>query len=86
MAIYFSFLILFLPSICFSQTKMESPIPGDSKQMVIVLTDSVKSTKGVLVYFERQNDKNSWEKISDIIPTVVGRNGLGWGKGLNSID
>ncbi len=83
---YIAILILILTSVCFTQTKIESPIPRDSKQMLIVLTDSVKSTKGELFYFERQNNKSSWKKISNTIPIVLGRNGLGWGRGLNSID
>jgi len=83
---YFLTLILLSTSLCFTQTKIESPIPGNSKQIVLVLTDSITSTKGELVYFERQNDKGSWEKISSTIPIVLGRNGLGWGRGLNSID
>lgn len=86
MKTYFAILILVLTSVCFAQTVIESPIPWDSKQLVIVLTDSVKSAKGELIYFERQNDKSSWKKISNTVPIVLGRNGLGWGRGLNSID
>ncbi|RPI63556.1 MAG: hypothetical protein EHM44_04835 [Ignavibacteriales bacterium] len=83
---YFIILISLSTSICFAQTWNNSPIPNTSKQMVLVLTDSITSTNGELVYFERQNDKGSWKKISSTIPIVLGRNGLGWGRGLNSID
>jgi len=83
---YFLILISLSTSICFAQTWNNSPIPNTSKQMVLVLTDSITSTNGELVYFERQNDKSSWKKISSTIPIVLGRNGLGWGRGLNFID
>ncbi|MBE0550935.1 MAG: L,D-transpeptidase family protein [Ignavibacterium sp.] len=54
--------------------------------MILVLTDSITATKGNLVRFERSGDKNKWQQIEKMIPVVLGRNGLGWGKGLNEID
>lgn len=83
---YYSILILLYSSICFSQTANDSPIPKNSRQMILVLTDSITSTNGNLTYFERLDDKSTWVQISNTIPIVIGRNGLGWGRGLNSID
>ena len=83
---YFLVLILSLTSICFTQTTIDSPIPNNCKQMLLVITDSPTSTKGELVYFERESDDSPWQNISNTIPVVLGRNGLGWGNGLNSID
>ena len=83
---YYSIFILVHSSICFSQTTIDSPVPENSRQMILVLTDSVTSTNGNLVYFERQSAKSTWHQISNTIPVVIGRNGLGWGRGLNSID
>jgi len=83
---YFSIFVLLLTPIGFSQTDIKYPIPDNSKQMILVLTDSAISTKGKLIYFERQNAKSPWKKISDTIPVLLGRNGLGWGRGLNNID
>ena len=83
---YYPFLILLYSSICFSQTNIDSPVPKNCRQMILVLTDSIKSTDGNLLYFERESEKSQWHQISNIIPVVLGRNGLGWGRGLNSID
>jgi D-alanyl-D-alanine dipeptidase len=83
---YYLGLILLYSSIFFSQTTIDSPVPKNSKQMILVLTDSITSTNGNLVYFERPNDKSKWVQLSKTIPVVIGRNGLGWGRGLNSID
>ena len=83
---YFSIFILVYSSICFTQTTKDSPIPNNSRQMILVLTDSITSTKGNLFYFERESDRRTWNQISNTIHVVLGRNGLGWGRGLNSID
>lgn len=83
---YFTIIVLFFATACFSQTSSESPLPNDCKQMLLVLTDSTKSTKGQLVYFERTSSSSKWIKVSDTIPVVIGRAGLAWGIGLNSID
>ncbi len=83
---YFLIMFLSLTLNCFTQTKIDSPIPSNSKQMLLVISESSTSTKGKLVYYERDNDESPWQNISNIIPVVLGRNGLGWGQGLNSID
>lgn len=83
---YFLVLILFLTSNSFSQTLNYSAIPKNSRQMILVLTDSITSTTGNLLYFERPNDKSKWVEMSKTIPVVIGRNGLGWGRGLSSTD
>lgn len=83
---YYSILILLYTSICCSQTSNDSPIPEYSRQMILVLINSITSTSGNLIYFERKSDKSTWIQISKTIPVVIGRNGLGWGRGLNSID
>ena len=83
---YLIILNLFCSSISFSQTVYDLPLPESSLQMLLVLTDSTTSTTGNLAYFERQNNQSSWVQISNPIPVVLGRNGLGWGRGLNSID
>lgn len=64
------------------RTKETSAIPGPCNQLMLVLTDSEKATKGNLYCFERSNMK-SWIISEEIIPVVVGRSGLGWGSGLH---
>ena len=83
---YFLILILLSISLCYTQTTIDSPIPNNCKQMLLVITDSPMSTKGRLIYFERENDESPWQNVSNTIPVVLGRNGLAWGNGLNLID
>jgi len=78
----YSFILLFAP-LCLAQVS-NSPIPGDSRQMIMVITDSAKATKGYLYRFEKKNDR--WELAKEKIPVVLGRNGLAWGRGLHPID
>ncbi|NWF90834.1 MAG: L,D-transpeptidase family protein [Ignavibacteriaceae bacterium] len=78
---YLLILIIVLPS--YSQSN-NSPVPRESKQLIIVLTDSTSSTKGFLYRCDKKN--GTWKLISSKLPIVLGRNGLGWGRGLHQID
>ncbi len=74
---------VYLPGILVAQDS--SPIPADSEQLVIVVTDSVKSTKGMLYFYERESEASDWHSELNNIPVVLGRSGLGWGVGLNEV-
>jgi D-alanyl-D-alanine dipeptidase len=52
--------------------------------MIVVLTDSTTAAKGTLYYFNRSEGDSAWTLSSGKIPVVLGRNGLGWGKGLHN--
>ncbi len=56
-----------------------------STQLVLVLTDSTKATKGQLYCFERNRTGAHWQSDGRRIPVVLGRNGLAWGHGLHTI-
>lgn len=73
-------------SFSISQSLKSSPIPNDSHQMILVLTDSAVATKGYLYRYEKRNQNIDWQLVGEKIPIVLGRNGLGWGRGLNPID
>lgn len=79
-------LIIFSSDFCFSQTENASLIPQNTTQLICVQTDSITATAGKLFLYERNNNKNIWVQVGDEIPVVLGRNGLGWGKGLNPVD
>lgn len=79
------FLIFLLANpIGYAQIKNRSPIPSSSRQMIFVVTKSVEASKGFLLRFERADAKTEWKKTGDQIPVVLGRNGLGLGRGLHS--
>ena len=53
--------------------------------MILVITDSSKATKGNLYYFERDRSQTAWIRRYDKVAIALGRNGLGWGRGLHNI-
>jgi zinc D-Ala-D-Ala dipeptidase len=52
-----------------------------SSQMVVVTTKDWTSTDGALRRFERT--ERDWQQVGPAVSIVVGRSGLGWGRGLN---
>ncbi len=57
------------------------PIPADSRQLILVVTPEWGSTTGALRRFERSGDGAAWRAVGSAVEAVVGRNGLGWGRG-----
>lgn len=50
--------------------------------MLLVTTDAWSSTSGLLQRFER--DAETWRPVGGPVDVAVGRNGLGWGRGLHA--
>ncbi len=68
----------------FSQTNtVAAKADNYSRQMVVVTTEDWGRVAGFLQRFEGQNDETPWLAVGSPIPVVVGRNGLGWGRGLH---
>lgn len=76
------FILVFMISFSCNSMKEITVLPRESKQLIIVVTDSETTTKGSMYLFER-SDKG-WERTLDSIPVCVGKNGLAWGKGLHT--
>src|SRR5207249_9533376 len=57
-----------------------------SRQCVLVLTDNWASTTGVMHAFERAGATAIWKERGPGIAVVLGRNGLGQGRGLVRLD
>jgi len=55
---------------------------SQSSQMVVVTTKKWIATEGVLRRFERK--ERDWQQVGPSVPVVVGRSGLGWGRGLTN--
>jgi len=60
-----------------------TPIPFSSRQMILVITPSNDAHHGTLVRYEREDGKYEWSQMEQAIPAVVGKHGLGWGRGLH---
>jgi D-alanyl-D-alanine dipeptidase len=55
---------------------------SQSSQMVVVTTKDWTATEGWLRRFERR--ERDWQQIGPSVRVVVGRTGLGWGRGLTN--
>ncbi|MHB9027473.1 MAG: L,D-transpeptidase family protein, partial [Candidatus Latescibacterota bacterium] len=60
-------------------TFAESPL-SDSSQLLLVVTETDSSNQAALGMFTLEGD--SWKTL-DSWPVVIGKNGLGWGRGLH---
>ena len=58
-------------------------IPKESRQLLMVTTNSWSDKEGKLQRFEKI--ENSWSKVGRPISIILGRNGLGWGIGIHKI-
>lgn len=55
-------------------------LPEIHSQALLVLTEDWSSPKGTLSLMRRQD--GAWSQVGKVISVTVGRNGLGWGRGL----
>ena len=62
-----------------------SPIAKETRQLLVVRTKSWRVSTGTLDRYDR-DDGAPWRKTGDAIPVNVGRNGMGWGRGLHPGD
>ena len=54
---------------------------ANAQQLVLVTSADWNATTGELRRFEREGD--DWKQVGDAMPVTLGRNGSGWGLGLN---
>jgi hypothetical protein len=57
-----------------------------STQMIVVTTSDWNAVEGRLERYERGTPHEPWRPVSEPIPIVVGKNGLGWGIGVIASD
>lgn len=58
-------------------------VPSTTQQLLVVTTPDWPSSQGQLQRYLRQ--KANWQPLGRPVPVVVGKNGLGWGRGLFAI-
>src|SRR5688500_4941318 len=66
------------------QTDSNNSPLNDANQLVIVTTRDWNEVAGKMQCFERKNSNSRWRAVGGSFPVVVGRNGLGCGRGLHS--
>jgi D-alanyl-D-alanine dipeptidase len=57
---------------------------AQAQQLIVVTTRGWNEVPGTLVRYERKNVHASWLAVGTALPIVVGKNGLGWGRGVNA--
>ena len=64
-----------------------SPATGplhESRQLIVVTSDSWDETHATLRRYERATTSEAWQLLGGPIPVMLGRSGLAWGVGINS--
>lgn len=62
----------------------DTPVPADTRQMVLVTTGAWDAVDAVLQRYERDGAGQPWRAVGGPIPAAVGRSGLAWGAGLHN--
>ncbi|MHB8837643.1 MAG: L,D-transpeptidase family protein [Gemmatimonadaceae bacterium] len=61
------------------------PAPlANAQQLLVATTRGWNDVAGTLQRYERASTRAPWQKLGTAVPIVVGRNGLGWGRGVNA--
>jgi len=58
-------------------------VPSGSTQLILVTSNSWKDFEGTLQRFERACDRAPWNPVGTPAPVMLGRHGMGWGRGLH---
>lgn len=66
-------------------TSSQWDLPTTTRQLVVVTTSGWDSRFGRLRLLERREGQGRWIPLGGSVPVVVGRQGLGWGRGLNPL-
>jgi D-alanyl-D-alanine dipeptidase len=55
----------------------------ESRQLILVTTRGWDAVDGEMRLYERGSINDQWKPAGEMIPIVVGRNGMAWGRGLH---
>jgi D-alanyl-D-alanine dipeptidase len=58
-------------------------IPSETRQLIVVVTKDWQSPQAMLQRYEK--GKKGWMKVGKPFAVIVGKHGLGWGRGLHHI-
>jgi L,D-peptidoglycan transpeptidase YkuD (ErfK/YbiS/YcfS/YnhG family) len=60
-----------------------SPIPAESRQLLLVVSPDWNATKAELRRYTRVSLERPWTEDGEAVDVSIGRSGLGWGRGLH---
>ena len=61
-----------------------SPVPAESRQMILSVSATWDQTRALLQAFERPSPEAPWAPVDARIEASLGRTGLAWGQGLHA--
>jgi len=74
---------IFMQVVTTDKIKAKGPVPEDCHQLLLVITPRLSTSQGYLYRFTRTDTTHEWQPVDDSIPIILGRSGLGWGRGLH---
>ncbi len=72
------------PSAARAQAAAQAPPVNGARQLLVVTTEGWDTVPGTLLRFERAAPGGAWRQVGGPVAVVVGRSGLGWGRGLHA--
>ena len=75
-------LALVLAGLWASAAMAQSHPLAKTEQAIVVVTENWQGVAGQLQRFERTPEQMTWQPVGQPFSVVVGRKGMGWGKGL----
>lgn len=61
----------------------DTAIPTASRQLMLVLSDNWQAVQAKIHLFERSDATSKWHSSQPVIQAVLGKKGMGWGRGLH---
>lgn len=68
-------------TLLFGDTK--TPLPKDTTQLIVVRSENWQTAEATLDLYEKRGGK--WRQSGDTIQIIIGKNGMGWGRGLHTV-
>lgn len=62
-----------------------TPIPAESRQMIRVISADWSAVPASLRRYQRASATAPWQVVGPDIPVVLGKKGMGWGRGLHAL-
>lgn len=78
--LYIPFLVLIIMTMI--STRAQAVIPENSQQLILVIAEDWETIKASLSLFQRKNSESPWIRQGESLPAVIGKKGLGWGRGI----
>jgi L,D-peptidoglycan transpeptidase YkuD (ErfK/YbiS/YcfS/YnhG family) len=76
-------LLFFLSLFICTSSLFASPVPDNSRALLVAIPDSWNSRHASLQLYRRASARDAWVKTNTPIPVHLGRRGLAWGRGLH---